>query len=149
MVLIELTVFSAITQNEGRYLGKNKNAYSLIKMNSYDYSFEYGKALALAGVSFDGASNEACSRFCELLLKLYQGVCWFLGEESTADASLDINERTIIRRYLDGGGNLLISGSEHAYEMARSGGTDPWFFSRYLKARYSGDDAKTYKFKGF
>ena len=138
--------FSAITQNEGPYLGNTKRLF-IDRMNRYDYSYEYGKALALAGVAFDGASNEAV-RDLRIALKPYDGVCWFLGEESTADKSLDINERTIIRRYLDGGGNLLISGSEHAFEMGRDNGSDPWFMAKYLKAKYAGDDAQTYNFKG-
>jgi N-acetylmuramoyl-L-alanine amidase len=138
--------YAAITQNDGKYLGNTKRLF-IDRMNSYDYSFEYGKGLTAAGVSFDGASNEAV-RDLRIELKPYKGVCWFLGEESTADATLDVNERTIIRRYLDGGGGLIISGSELAFDVARSGGTDPWFFSKYLKARYDGDDAETYNFEG-
>lgn len=138
--------YGAITQNDGKYLGKTKRLF-IDRMNRYDYSFEYAKGLEAAGVSFDGASNEAV-RDLRIALKPYQGVCWFLGEESTADASLDANERTVIRRYLDGGGNLMISGSEHAFDMGRSKGSDPWFFAKYLKAQYAGDNAKTYNFAG-
>ena len=138
--------YAAITQNDGKYLGNTKRLF-IDRMNSYDYSFEYGKGLSAAGVSFDGASNESV-RDLKLELKPYKGVCWFLGEESTADATLDVNERTIIRRYLDDGGGLIISGSELAFDVARSGGTDPWFFQKYLKAQYDGDDAKTYDFIG-
>lgn len=127
-------------------MGNTKRLF-IDRMNRYDYAFEYGKGLTAAGVSFDGASNEAV-RDLRIELKPYQGVCWFLGEESTADASLDVNERTIIRRYLDDGGGLIISGSEQAFDMARSGGSDPWFFQRYLKAQYDGDDAQTYNFEG-
>jgi N-acetylmuramoyl-L-alanine amidase len=138
--------YAAITQNDGKYLGNTKRLFT-DRMNSYDYSFEYGKGLTAAGVSFDGVSNEAV-RDLKIALKPYKGVCWFLGEESTADATLDVNERTIIRRYLDDGGGLIISGSELAFDVARSGGTDPWFFSKYLKAQYDGDDAQTYNFEG-
>lgn len=138
--------YSAITQNDGKYLGNTKRLF-IDRMNRYDYSYEYGQGLTKAGVSFDGASNESV-RDLRIALKPYEGVCWFLGEESTVDASLDINERTVIRRYLSGGGNLMISGSEHAYDMGRESGSDRWFFSKYLKSQYAGDDAKTYNFKG-
>ncbi|MFT5834254.1 MAG: N-acetylmuramoyl-L-alanine amidase [Cognaticolwellia sp.] len=136
--------YAAIRQNDGKYLGFTKRLL-IDRMNRYDYSVEYAKGLEAANVSFDGTSNESVQDL-RITLKPYQGVCWFLGEESTADASLDVNERTIIRRYLDGGGGLIISGSEHAFEMARSSGTAPWFFQKYLKAQYAGDDAQTYNF---
>ncbi len=138
--------YAAITQNDGKYLGNTQRLF-IDQINRYDYSFEYAKGLEKANVSFDGASNEAV-RDLKIILKPYRGVCWFLGEEATTDASLDINERTIIRRYLDEGGNLLISGSEHAFDMGRPGGSDPWFFSKYLKTQYAGDNAKTYNFVG-
>ncbi|MFK7950760.1 MAG: N-acetylmuramoyl-L-alanine amidase [Saprospiraceae bacterium] len=137
--------FSAVTQDEG-YLGNTKRLF-IDRMNRYDYSYEYGKALALSGVAFDGASNEAV-RDLRIALKPYDGVCWFLGEESTADKSLDKSERSIISKYLNGGGSLLISGSEHGFDLARRRGADPSFFSNYLKATYAGDDAETYNFKG-
>jgi hypothetical protein len=56
-------------------------------------------------------------------------------------------ERALLAAYLDGGGGLLISGSEIGYQLARpSGGEDPAFYIQYLKAEYVGNDASTHNF---
>ena len=141
-----LDKYAAIKQNDGKYLGITTRLF-IDRMNSFDYAVEHAQGLTAANVSFDGASNEAV-RDLKIRLDKYKAVSWILGEESSKDFSLDTDERTVIRKYLQQGGNLLISGSEMAYEIARNGGTDPWFYSTFLKAKYAGDNAKTYNFAG-
>jgi len=79
--------------------------------NTFDFAKEHATALAEAGAYFDMTSNEAISDGL-VDLSRYVAIDWFLGEESTADSTLDADERSAVRAYLDGGGALLISGAE-------------------------------------
>lgn len=138
--------YSAITQYDGKRLGNTKRLF-LERMNRFDYAVEHAKGLESAGLSFDGSVNEAVAD-ADITLNDYKGVNWFLGEESTQDVSLNYAERKRIESYLNGGGSLMISGSEHSFDLARKKGRDINFFKNYLKSIYKGDDADTYKFKG-
>ncbi len=139
--------FAAVQQYDGDYLGVTERHF-LERMNSYDYAVEHAKALEKAGFTFDGATNEAIiDRF--ISLNNYAAVDWFLGEESSADNSLDYKEREFIKMYLKQGGALMLSGAEHAYELSRQPrGVAPSFYRDYLKSAYAADDAETYKFYG-
>lgn len=142
-----LDKFAAISQYDGSYLGTTKRLF-IDRMNNYDYAVYHAKALEKAGYSFDGATNEAVYDKM-ITLTPYKAVDWFLGEESSEDNSLNAEEREIVKTYLRGGGALMISGAEHAYELSRMPqGKDPVFFRNYLKSAYYADDAKTYQFKG-
>jgi hypothetical protein len=83
-------------------------------------------------------------------LAAYQAVDWFTGEESTVDKSIDPTERTLLKAYLNAGGNLMISGAEIGWDIGRaaSANVDLDFYNNYLKATYVGDDANTYTFAG-
>ncbi len=138
---------AAIRQNDGDYLGITQRHF-LDRMNSYDYAVLHGRALAKAGYSFDGATNEAVYDD-QVILTKYPAIDWFLGEESSKDKSLNAKERQLIARYLNSGGALMISGSEHAYELSRDKkGVAPNFYRKYLKSAFYADDAETYQFKG-
>ncbi len=121
----------------------------LEKMNSYDYMVEHAKSLEYCGVSFDGASNEAVIAGT-VSLPDYTGVNWFLGEESTLLRTFDNTEKSLVISYLNGGGNLIVSGAEIGWDVGRSGSanTDLNFYNNYLKATYNGDDGSTYNFSG-
>ena len=136
-----------ITQDDGPTLGNTERMF-LERMNRYDYAVEHAGALASCGVAFDGAVNEAV---IDQVVGLgdYVALDWFVGEDSTADASLNGGERALLASYLDGGGHLLISGAEIGYDLARpTSGADPTFYHDYLKATYVGDDANSYDFVG-
>ncbi len=138
---------AAIRQYDGSYLGTTQRHF-YDRMNSYDYAVLHAKALEKVGYSFDGATNEAVQAG-EVLLVKYPAVDWFLGEESVKNQTLNYKERVLIKRYLDSGGALMISGSEHAYELSRNTqGIDPGFYRDYLKSAYYADDADTYNFLG-
>ena len=138
---------AAIRQYDGSYLGTTQRHF-LERMNSFDYSVLHAKALEKAGYSFDGATNEAIQDGSVILTK-YPAVDWFLGEESTVDQTFNYKERAILKRYLNSGGALMVSGSEHAYELSRTTkGVDPAFYRDYLKSAYYSDDADTYSFTG-
>lgn len=121
----------------------------LEKMNSYDYMVEHAKALETCGVSFDGAANEAVIQGTANLGD-YPGVNWYLGEESTFENTFDAVEKQSVIAYLNGGGNLIVSGAEIGWELGRSASpnADLNFYNNYLKATYNGDDSNTYDFAG-
>jgi uncharacterized lipoprotein YddW (UPF0748 family) len=80
------------------------------------------------------------------LLSNYNIVVWFVGDESTANVALSAAEKTAISNYMNGGGKLLISGSEIAYSIGRSASTayDLAFMNNYLKSNYVNDGTSTY-----
>ncbi|WP_205511404.1 golvesin C-terminal-like domain-containing protein [Longitalea arenae] len=118
-------------------------------MNNYSYMVEHGSGLAACDVAFDGVQNEVIASG-KLALSKYFAVDWFVGEESSANRSLDSMEKTVIKKYLDKGGRLLISGSEIGWDLGRSGSpnADSAFYKDYLKAVYVSDGAGTYNFNG-
>ncbi len=134
-----------IPQWESPALGTAQRMF-LERMNRYDYAVEHGQALAACNLAFDGAVNEAVEAG-DVPLGIYQAVDWFVGEDSVADASLSDTERSLLTTYLDGGGHLLISGSELGYDLVEYG-RDASFFRDYLRADYLGDNAGTYDFAG-
>ncbi len=76
----------------------------------------------------------------------YDIVVWFVGDESSADVVYTANEKAAIKAFLDGGGKLIMSGSEVAYNVGRTGAAaiDLPFMSGYLKSTYVGDGAISY-----
>lgn len=138
-----------IPRNESSALGTVKRMF-LDKMNRYDYMIEHAKGLANCNnIAFDGCQNEAVING-NVLLTNYTAVDWFVGEESTVDKTLDAIERTLLKSYLNAGGNLLLSGSEVGWDIGRaaSANVDLDLFNNYLKASYIGDDAGSYDFTG-
>jgi uncharacterized lipoprotein YddW (UPF0748 family) len=139
-----------IPQSEAAFGGTARRMY-LERMNRYDYAVEHGQALDACALAFDGAMNEAVEAG-DLVLGRYAAVDWFVGEDSGADTAVDSAalsdvERALLASYLDGGGGLLISGSEIGYDLVEQG-RDPSFYHDYLRASYQGDDAGTYQFAG-
>jgi len=76
-----------------------------------------------------------------ILLTNYDMVFWFTGDDSSANITLSTNEKAKIRTYLESGGKLVVSGSEIAYNLGRSGAAayDLAFMNGYLKSSYVGD----------
>ena len=119
-------------------LGNTRRLY-IEQMNNYDYAVEHAQSMEAAGIAFDGATNEAIVDKRVDLLNYY-GVNWFLGRESSVNETLDKKEQHLIRRFLNDGGALMISGSELAYDLSKSKGGQA-FYSDYLKADFVADDA--------
>lgn len=120
----------------------------LEQMNRRDYIVEHAQALHSCGYAFDSTLNEAIEDGT-VELDDYAALDWFVGEDAQVDKSLSKTERAALRRYLDSGGDLLISGSEIGWDLARSGdGVDASFYNLYLKSEYVGNDAATYQFNG-
>jgi hypothetical protein len=127
-------------------LGKTRRLF-IEQMNNFDYAILHAQSLAAIGKAFDGATNEAIIDG-HLQLSNYTFVNWFLGRESTKDATLDQTEQALLKKYLDNGGNLIISGSELAFDLvSKNKGKD--FYRNYLKADFKSDDAGTNGFASF
>jgi N-acetylmuramoyl-L-alanine amidase len=109
--------------------------------NTFDYIVSHAQALAAAepNLYFDAAQNEAVEAG-DLRLGEYDLVDWILGEESTADETLSTAEQEALTGYLEGGGNLLLSGSELAWDLdSRGSASDRVFLSGMLKIAYLAD----------
>jgi hypothetical protein len=103
----------------------------------------------ISGVVFESAHHNAIIDGTVQLTN-YSAVVWLLGEESTVDESFSSAEQSLVTAYLNGGGNLFVSGSEIAWDLDRTGSgpttADRDFYHNQLRAVYSGDDANTYAF---
>ncbi len=126
-------------------LGNTRRLY-IEQMNNYDYVIEHAASLSANGISFDGASNEAIIDQ-SLQLKNYYGVNWFLGRESKEDQTLNYTEQKLLKQFLDGGGTLIISGSDIAFDLVKSGNGKS-FYRNYLKSDFIRDDAPYAKISG-
>jgi MYXO-CTERM domain-containing protein len=114
----------------------------LDRVNDGTYAVRHGLALADAGFSFDGASDEAVEAG-DLDLAVYDVVDWFLGEESSEP--LSAAQREAIGRLLTGGGALFVSGSEIGWALGSRGSAEEQaFFRDVFHAGFAVDDAQTY-----
>lgn len=116
----------------------------LHRMNDGSYAPRHGLAIAAAGYSFDGATDDAIEG-AEVDLSPYQAVDWFCGEDSVGNLPLAPLHRDALADYLDDGGRLLISGAELGWALDEYGDADERaFFRERLHAHYVLDDAETY-----
>ena len=100
-----------------------------------------GEAIAANGYKFESCNNEAVSDGSISLID-YPYVVWILGDESTADSTLNSTEQNLIKNYLENGGKLFISGSEIGWDLVERGSQqDINFYNNYLKAHYTEDDS--------
>ena len=76
------------------------------------------------------------------VLQQYDRVVWFTGDDR--DSTLTSQEQSVIANYLDGGGNLLLSGQNIAYDLDGNGSaSDSIFCANYLRANFVADNANT------
>jgi MYXO-CTERM domain-containing protein len=116
----------------------------LRRMNDGSYASRHGLAIADAGFSFDGATDDAIE-LGDVEIAGYAAIDWFAGEDSTGDLPLAPIVRDALTDYLDGGGRLLVSGSELGWALDLNGAPDEQaFFRERLHATYVSDDAETY-----
>lgn len=116
------------------------------KFTRHTFATSYFKALRDKGtLQINSTANEKVEDGT-VNLNDYKIVVWFIGDESSADVTLSLAERNAIRTYLDGGGKLIITGSELSYNVSRSGGAqyDLTFTTDYLKGTYVSDGAASY-----
>ena len=106
---------------------------------THDFAALVGNSL---GAGYSVASNEAVAER-RVALDEYDHVLWLLGDESTADHTFTDTEMAVVGDYLDGGGSIVVSGSEVGWA------TDPTWFSSTLHASLAADDAGTLSVEGW
>ncbi len=107
--------------------------------NTFDFVKQHSSSLFVGNHCFSSATNESVQDGLVSLAN-YKGVDWILGKESTVDETFNTSEQTLVSFYLKQGGNLLVSGSEIAWDLDHSGTTaDKFFISNYLKVNYVSD----------
>ncbi|MBN1945142.1 MAG: hypothetical protein JW797_05665 [Bradymonadales bacterium] len=99
------------------------------------HSFAASLGVAV-GESFSIASNEAVLQGL-VHLSDYDRVLWMLGDEGLRDLTFDTTERTLVKDYVNGGGKLVVTGSEVGYASDRT------WLSQVLHVTYVSDDANT------
>ena len=116
--------------------------------NSRDYTAQVGAAIhaAAPGVHVDSTSNEAVISGAVNLAD-YDTVIWILGEESSADHTFDATEQAKVTQFINGGGNLFLSGAEIGWDLDHLGNGQA-FYEGTLLANYVSDDANTYQANG-
>jgi hypothetical protein len=116
------------------------------KNSSHSFSASYMKALRDRGVvQISSVANEKVEDGTFNLTQ-YGIVVWYMGDESSANIVFSPAEKTAITNFLNGGGKLLLSGAEIAYNIGRSGAGayDLSFMNNYLKSNYVGDGLSTF-----
>ena len=97
---------------------------------THDFAARLGVALGGASTAVDDAVSEGSVDLGE-----WDGVLWLLGDESTGDQTFDADAMQAIERFVDDGGQLVVSGSELGYA------TDAGWLSSVLGVTFEADDA--------
>lgn len=108
------------------------------RTNSYDFIRQHAEAIVANNIRFDSCANEAVTDG-DVDLASHKTVIWILGEESTQDHTFTSAEQALVTTFLNGGGNLFVSGSEIGWDLdAQNNGRT--FFRNTLHGGYTGDD---------
>ncbi len=139
MMSVSTDIYSASTGSNKRYLvvdGFDRTTGSYSQPN-HSFNEFYSSSIYKFNRDVDAASNEALiSNLIDL--QNYDGVFWFLGDESTANKTFNGSEQLIVMNYLKNGGKIFVTGSEIGYELSSSA---PNFLNNYLKANYISDNS--------
>lgn len=115
------------------------------KLKSHNFAAIYFNTLKdNATMRINSAADEMIDAGT-ILLSDYDMVLWFTGDDSTTDKIFNGTNKTKVKTFLDNGGKLLITGSEIAWNLGRTGGgeLDLNFMNNYLKANYISDGVIT------
>ncbi len=96
-----------------------------------------GKSAATWNRSSAGLSAEVLANF--------DAVVWQCG---WAFPTVDADDRAALAAYLDGGGNLFITGQDIGWEMYDNGGASVVWYNTYLHATYISDDTNLLNLQG-
>jgi len=120
-------------------LGNLRRMTHLSRLNPYDGAARHGRVLADTDWFFDTADDNQLN---EVDLGAYRTIVWVGGEESTLDESLDDAQQALLWSYWEGGGTLVVSGSEILWDLDYLGSDgDRDFASSVLGAGMASDDA--------
>ncbi|MEZ4387462.1 MAG: FlgD immunoglobulin-like domain containing protein [Candidatus Krumholzibacteriia bacterium] len=112
---------------------------------AYDYETRYfAPALASTGRSF-AIWDRNSTAVSAAVLDNFDAVIWSCG---WAFPTVDADDRAALASYLDGGGNLFITGQDIGWEMADQGGAALAWYQTYLHATYVADDTNLLTLQG-
>ena len=110
-----------------------------------DYEKYFTAALDAAGRSY-GVWNLSAAKLTAEVEAAYSLLIWNVG---LAYPSLDTEDREMLRRHLDAGGKLFLSGQDIGWDLNESGNNeDPGFYADYLHADFISDDTNTMDLDG-
>jgi len=90
--------------------------------NSFDYVVQHGKAIAASSLMpFDSCQVQAVTNG-QVSLPSYKVVVWACGNQTVAQRTLNAAAQSRLSSFLTGGGHLLISGSDIAWDLDRASG---------------------------
>ena len=105
------------------------------------FAVSYGMSIAASGYSIETAKRSLIDGQ-SISLQAYKGVIWIAGDQSTLDTVINKAERDALKQYLEGGGCLLITGSEIGWALVPNGSLESRkFYNDYLRAAYVADNA--------
>ncbi len=105
----------------------------------HSLAFTHGRSVPF---DFSTSSREMVAAG-KVALKDFQVVDWFLGGDSADSPALSAEEQAILQSYLNGGGQLVLSGTDLARDLDGPVGptqADRDFLHDYLKASYAGEN---------
>lgn len=108
----------------------------IVTGNTNNFVIQHGQAIWNKQKGFSSATNEALTSGL-IDIRNYFAADYILGEESSANETFSNNEQSVIKQYLQGGGNLFVSGSEIGWDLDHLGTvSDKDFYNNYLMASY-------------
>lgn len=111
--------------------------------NGTVFTCRYGNALSALNMPFESVKSSQITNL-SVSLNNYDAVYWMSGDESTLNETFSTAEQALVQSYLEGGGNLFVSGSEIGWDLSAKGtASDKSFYSTYLKASYLNDNASS------
>lgn len=124
------------------YNGQTIERQHFRESNAFDYVIEHANALAALGEGFACSSHEAVGSGA-LALAGYSIVIWAAGNEMAEDDTISSTELTALTTFLNGGGDLFISGANLAYDLInQSGGVT--FAQNSLRMNFVLDASNSY-----
>ena len=116
----------------------------LDQMNNFSYVAQHAAAIP-GGYAFDSTTRGALLDN-HISLTTYTAVDWLSGVDYRyrGEGGIDAAVQAKLIEYLNGGGALLLSGSEVAWDLV-SRGLGPDFYHNWLRAEFVADDAGTYQ----
>jgi subtilisin family serine protease len=106
------------------------------------YEGYYTAALNALGKNYDTWTIQSQGSPSAATLQQYQIVIWFTGDDWST--TLTSTDQSNLSTYLDGGGDLFITGQDIGYDIRSNA-----FFGNYLHATYIRDDTNTYGLTGY
>jgi hypothetical protein len=108
----------------------------------HDFAAVIGEATGkVASVSHHAVTEDGFD------LTAWPAVVWVLGDQSTADVSLSAAEQTALLDYVDGGGHLVMTGSELGYDIGQTP-EGAMFLDHCFGAMFVADDAESFEVAG-